>query len=86
MSNILMTNFNEKVTPPAKNDGVGIGGGNPHKLYNNFSISGNKKSILGKKPKIDGYTKIKDLIEFAENLVGKECIVKEDSVVIRCLR
>lgn len=37
--------------------------------------------LRNKRPKIDRYTKIKDLIEFAENLVGKECIVKEDSVL-----
>lgn len=33
----LMRNFNEKVTPAARNEGVGIGEGNPHKLYNKNS-------------------------------------------------
>lgn len=35
-----MRNFNEKVTPPTEVEADGVAGGNPHKLYNNFSNLG----------------------------------------------
>jgi len=77
-----MSFSNENQGRGLENKAAWLGGANPDKLSNNFSDLENKERILGKKTRADRHTRIKDLIEFAENLVGKECIVKGESVLI----